>query len=171
MSPEETIVDRICKTCRDGLLFDSVKAAAIIREAMAEKDAQLTALTQRAEQAERERDEAVPFMLAVKNAHNGYDAAMRNSLHDLEEPATPEQALRELNAELEAMFDDTTDRLYAAEAEAKRLREGLLLCRNELAWLFERTGAKEGGSVWRAYTKADALLAPPPQEAGDEPGK
>lgn len=47
-----------------------------------------------------------------------------------------------------------------------QLTKVLGMCRNELAWLYEQTGAREGGSVWRAYQAATALLAQP-EEGND----
>ena len=128
MSPEEIIVDRICKTCRDGLLFDSVKAAAIIREAMAEKDTQLSILTQRVEQAEAE---------IVRTTRN-WKYSQRGKV----------EALR---------------RQKAAEAEVKRLREGIEACNPDKFFVHS------GSDLAYIWERLSALLAQP-SDGDDQPG-
>ena len=80
------------------------------------------------ETAERERDEAIPFMLAVKAAHNGYDPAAR-ALGVFDEPATPAEAIAELLAEKDELFKAELDVVmqgrYERAAAAKALQQAL----------------------------------------------
>lgn len=93
-TPEEKIADQIFHSCVldqcDGMWFDRVKAGKIIRD-------QITALTQRAEKAERERDEREQECVNWESLCG-----------------TQILALRALD-----------ESLTAAESELKRLQEGI----------------------------------------------
>lgn len=101
---------RHCYACHAVHVFDA-------------KDRQLAALAAQLAEAKAERDEAVPYMIAVRNAHNGYDAEARKTLHDLKEPETPEQALRELGEEYEAMLAAESAARIQAEKERDEAKE------------------------------------------------
>jgi hypothetical protein len=79
----------------------------------------------------KERDEAVPFMLALKERHNGYDKASREAMAPyIKEPATPKLAIDELLGEERSLIrrerDVEVDQLRdALEAERDQLRATL----------------------------------------------
>lgn len=80
--------------------------------------------------AEVERLEAAlaaaqPYVDAVRSAHNGYDPTCRAVMPTLREPATPAQALAELNEEWDALWSAEIDRVIELEQETARLREEL----------------------------------------------
>lgn len=132
-----------------------------------------------------ERDEAVPYMQSLRKAHNGYDPECRKAMPNLVEPATPEQAIKELNEEHEWMLDAEADRRAAAEAEAQRLREGLEALKSDIhtpidlyerlgpTWTSRETGKEYYGTSYvinklaELEASVDALLAPAKEEHND----
>lgn len=80
----------------------------------------LSDLLSRLRTVEEERDEALPYMRAIQNRHNGYGAGVPG----VYEPRSPKEALDALLEEAEAMgrLESVAD-LRVAEAERDRLRE------------------------------------------------
>lgn len=67
-----------------------------------------------------ERDEYKPYYDALREAHNGYTAKGKGD-NPVKEPATPADAIRELNAEWDEMLDREIDKRIKVEAERDRL--------------------------------------------------
>lgn len=74
------------------------------------------ALAAERDAAVAERDKYRPYYDAVRAAHNGYTAKGEGD-NPVPEPATPKQALRELNEEWEKREDVAIDGILRAEAE------------------------------------------------------
>lgn len=75
-----------------------------------------------------------PYYDAVRKAHNGYEAKGKGG-NPVKEPATPDQALKELNDEWEEMLDQEIEKRIAADAkiaeqaaEIERLEKVMAAC-------------------------------------------
>jgi len=84
------------------------------------------------EQLQAELDEAKPFMAAVKKRHNGYDPEVIKDL-GVESPATPDQALQELQGEWDSTEDSYAEDIVKLQTENKRLKEEIFKYNEELS--------------------------------------
>ena len=119
----------------DEMVKDALNLALTADEALAAKDAEIARLR--------------PYYDAVRAAHNGYDPEARAAMPTLQEPATPEQAIKDLlgeaetcralngyeeNQELRAQVADLKEQLKEARADQREFeKEAREACRDAVA--------------------------------------